>query len=58
MPGSSWLHEIKHDGFRVLASKLGGWARAWSQRGADFADRFPLIAKAVRGLSPDEAPAF
>jgi ATP-dependent DNA ligase len=21
--GSGWLHEIKHDGFRILARKLG-----------------------------------
>ena len=58
MPGSGWLRGIKHDGFRVLASKQGGWVKVWSQRGADFTDRLPMIAKAVRGLSADEAPAF
>jgi len=28
--GKEWLHEIKHDGFRVIARKIGkrGWAQA------------------------------
>jgi ATP-dependent DNA ligase len=25
--GSEWLHEIKHDGFRVIARKDGPWPR-------------------------------
>jgi ATP-dependent DNA ligase len=25
--GSEWLHEIKHDGFRVIARKQGGHVR-------------------------------
>ena len=25
--GEMWLHEIKHDGFRVIARKDGSWAR-------------------------------
>ena len=58
MPGSGWLREIKHDGFRVLASKQGGLVKVWSQRGAGFTDRLPMIANAVRGLSADEEPAF
>jgi bifunctional non-homologous end joining protein LigD len=45
--GPGWLHEIKHDGFRVLAWKRG--------ERADFTDRFSRIAEAVRGLSADEA---
>jgi len=24
LSGSEWLHEIKHDGFRVIACKKGG----------------------------------
>ena len=24
--GSEWLHEIKHDGFRVIARKSNGWS--------------------------------
>jgi hypothetical protein len=24
--GSQWLHEIKHDGFRIIARKSNGWS--------------------------------
>jgi bifunctional non-homologous end joining protein LigD len=53
--GPGWLHEIKHDGFRILARKQGERVQVWSRRGADFTDRFSRIAEAVRGLPPDEA---
>ena len=49
--GSAWLHEIKQDGFRLLARKEGARVRLWSRRGADFTDRFPAIAEAVSGLA-------
>jgi bifunctional non-homologous end joining protein LigD len=49
------LHEIKHDGFRVLALKDGERVKVWSRRGADFTERFPRIAEAVRGLPVDGA---
>jgi ATP-dependent DNA ligase len=53
--GSDWLHEVKHDGFRVLACKEGERVRLWSRRGADFTDRFARIADPVRGLVADDA---
>jgi bifunctional non-homologous end joining protein LigD len=53
--GPGWLHEIKHDGFRILALKQGGRVQVWSRRGADFTYRFPAIAEAVRGLNVDRA---
>jgi hypothetical protein len=53
--GPGWLHEVKHDGFRILAWKQGERVEVWSRRGADFTDRFARIADAVRGLSADEA---
>jgi ATP-dependent DNA ligase len=42
-----WLHEVKHDGFHVLAWKQGEDVKVWSRRGADFTDR--RIAEAVAG---------
>jgi bifunctional non-homologous end joining protein LigD len=45
-----WLHEIKHDGFRVIARKDGDRVRLYSRPGNDFTHRFPLIAEALRGL--------
>jgi bifunctional non-homologous end joining protein LigD len=48
--GPGWLHEIKHDGFRVLAFRQGERIKVWSRRGADFTDRFARIAEAVASL--------
>jgi ATP-dependent DNA ligase len=53
--GPGWLHEAKHDGFRILVRKLGERVKVWSRRGADFTDRFATIAEAVRGLIVDRA---
>jgi bifunctional non-homologous end joining protein LigD len=53
--GAGWLHEVKHDGFRILVRKLGERAKVWSRRGADFTDRFVGIAEAVRGLNVGRA---
>jgi len=41
--GSQWLHEIKHDGFRVIARKNGARVRLYSRPGNDLIHRFPLI---------------
>jgi bifunctional non-homologous end joining protein LigD len=53
--GSRWLHEVKHDGWRILARKQGERIQLWTRRGADFTDRFSRIAEGVRGLSAGEA---
>jgi ATP dependent DNA ligase domain len=45
--GESWLHEIKHDGFRVIARKAGERVRLYSRPGNDLTYRFPLIVEAV-----------
>src|SRR4029453_18746089 len=50
--GGEWLHEIKHDGFRVIARKNGVRVRLYSRPGNDLTKRFPLIAEAVARLRP------
>ena len=45
--GPGWLHEVRHDGFRVLAWKQGEDVKVWSRRSADFTDR--RIAEGVAG---------
>jgi bifunctional non-homologous end joining protein LigD len=45
-----WLHEIKHDGFRVIARKDGAPVRLYSRPGNDLTDRFPLIVEALARL--------
>src|SRR5215471_14195335 len=48
--GPGWLHEIKHDGFRILARKDATGVRLITRAGNDFSDRFPFIAMAVSKL--------
>jgi bifunctional non-homologous end joining protein LigD len=50
--GPLWLHEIKHDGFRVLARKQGKHVRLYSRPGNDLTYRFPLIVETVARLRP------
>ena len=48
--GTLWLHEIKHDGFRVIARKDGSRVRLYSRPGNDLTDRFSLIVETLAGL--------
>ena len=48
--GETWLHEIKHDGFRVIARKDGARVKLYSRPGNDFTHRFPLIAESLARL--------
>jgi bifunctional non-homologous end joining protein LigD len=48
--GSQWLHEIKHDGFRVMARKDGPRVRLFSRPGNDLTYRFPLIVESLARL--------
>jgi ATP-dependent DNA ligase len=52
--GEAWLHEIKHDGFRVIARKVGCRVKLYSRPGNDFTYRFPLIVE-IHSMSPREA---
>ena len=49
--GALWVHEIKHDGFRVIARKDGARVRLYSRAGNDLTDRFPLIVEALGSLN-------
>jgi bifunctional non-homologous end joining protein LigD len=48
--GPGWLHEIKHDGFRILARRESAGVRLITRAGNDFSSRFPFIAMAVSKL--------
>jgi ATP-dependent DNA ligase len=48
--GDTWLHEIKHDGFRVIARKDGDRVRLYSRPGNDLTYRFPLIVETLARL--------
>ncbi len=48
--GNEWLHEIKHDGFRVVVRKVGKRVKLYSRSGNDLTERFPLIVEAMARL--------
>ena len=48
--GPGWLHEIKHDGFRILARRDPAGVRLITRAGNDFSGRCPFIASAVDKL--------
>jgi bifunctional non-homologous end joining protein LigD len=48
--GSGWIHEIKHDGFRIMARRDETGVRLYTRNGYNFADRFPRIVEAIESL--------
>jgi ATP-dependent DNA ligase len=48
--GPQWVHEIKHDGYRLIARKRGGRVRLFTRRGYDWTARYPLIHEAVAAI--------
>jgi ATP-dependent DNA ligase len=41
--GPPWVHEIKHDGYWLIARRHGDRVRLFTRRGYNWADRYPLI---------------
>src|SRR6476661_7077768 len=48
--GDRWWHEIKWDGYRLVAYVQDSRVRLRTRRGNDWTDRFPAIAAAAREL--------
>jgi bifunctional non-homologous end joining protein LigD len=48
--GPGWIHEIKHDGFRILARLDPKGVRLITRNGKDLTRRFPFVAMAVAAL--------
>ena len=48
--GPGWVHEIKHDGFRIVARRTPSRVRLYTRNGYCFADRFSLIVDAIASL--------
>ena len=41
--GSNWVHEIKHDGFRLMARRDPVGIRLITRRGNDWTQRYPRL---------------
>jgi bifunctional non-homologous end joining protein LigD len=48
--GTSWIHEYKYDGYRLLLAVGEGVATAWTRNGKDWSDKFKALVKAAARL--------
>ena len=48
--GPLWVHEVKHDGYRLMVRRDGARVRCFTRNGHDWADRFPAIVDAALHL--------
>jgi len=53
--GEAWFHEIKLDGYRILAVIKAGRVRLLSRNGRDWTGKFPTIAGALPTLPVKQA---
>lgn len=51
--GPLWSHEIKFDGYRLIARRDGAQVRLWTRSGSDFSGRFTRIREALGALPAD-----
>ena len=49
-----WIFELKLDGYRILASKVGGEPLLLTRNGNDYTEIFPEVARAIRALPIDD----
>jgi ATP-dependent DNA ligase len=45
--GPDWIHEIKHDGYRLIVQREGKHVRLFTRNGHDWTDHYPLIVEAA-----------
>ena len=48
--GPQWIHEIKHDGYRLIARRRDDRVRLFTRNGFDWTERYPRIREAVAAL--------
>jgi len=48
--GDQWVHEIKWDGYRILATVADGAVRLWSRNALEWTDKIPEIRDAIAAL--------
>ena len=53
--GEDWLHEVKWDGYRMLADLVDGHVKLRSRNGLDWTPDFPAIVAAIQALPVSDA---
>lgn len=51
--GTEWVHEIKHDGYRMLAVRHGRDVKLWSRQGHSWLKRLDYIRESLLRLPYD-----
>ena len=54
--GPLWVHEIKHDGCRLMVRRQGSRVRCFTRGGYDWAARFPAIVEAASRIKAQSFP--
>lgn len=53
--GDDWVHELKFDGYRILARVEGGAVTLLTRNGKDWTDRMPSLRATLEDLDVDSA---
>jgi bifunctional non-homologous end joining protein LigD len=48
--GAEWVHEIKHDGYRLIVRRDNAMVRLYTRKANDWTERLPAIAAAAARL--------
>jgi len=51
--GPAWVHEIKHDGYRMIVRRDGPTVRLYSRNAIDLTARFSAIAAAAERIKAE-----
>jgi bifunctional non-homologous end joining protein LigD len=48
--GPDWIHEIKHDGYRMMGWRAGRRVSLFTRKANDWSELFPAVVAAVKAL--------
>ncbi len=51
----NWIHEIKHDGYRIQARIDAGKAKLLTRKGLDWSKRFPTVVAVLKSIAAKSA---
>ena len=55
--GPDWIHEIKHDGYRLIVQRDGKRVRLFTRNGHGWTDRYPTVRPSSRRRLPPRSTA-